>query len=284
MAIKSGFFNSVSGDRTYNADDMNEVAKGLVSDNGIYGSVGDKFQVVAGSGLSVNVSSGRARVKGHWVENDTAENIILEAADVTRSRYDAIVLRYSSTTRDVTLKAITGTLSATPTPPSIMRSVGTYDICLAYVLVAKGATSITQADITDTRLNSDICGYIIGLIEQIDTSQFFEQMEAWEVQKKADFDTWFSTLTSELGIITHIQELRRIYTSVANDKEITIGIANYSSDVDVLIVNLGGLLLVQGNDYTISGTGATAKIILNFTLDADNIIEFRVLKSALGVS
>ena len=81
-------------------------------------------------------------------------------------------------------------------------------------------TEITQADITDTRAISELCGIVTGTVTEMDFSQFAAQfatyyaefkegyetdMEAWkalqeqsftawEVAEKADFDEWFANL------------------------------------------------------------------------------------------
>ena len=50
MAWTSGFFNSVNGDRLYNADQMSHIFEGLITD-GVYESVGNKLAVQPNSGL-----------------------------------------------------------------------------------------------------------------------------------------------------------------------------------------------------------------------------------------
>ena len=71
-----------------------------------------------------------------------------------------------------------------------------------YFYVQAGATAITQADITDKRLDSALCGLVAGVVQQIDTSTFLTQLEAWMEQYKEtaqqDFESWFSTLESVL--------------------------------------------------------------------------------------
>ena len=58
MSVTYGFFNSVNGDRVYNADQMSEYFNELVS-NGVYESVGGALQVVPNTGMNVNVKTGR---------------------------------------------------------------------------------------------------------------------------------------------------------------------------------------------------------------------------------
>lgn len=158
-----GFFNSVNGDRVYNAETIGNMFKGLISD-GIYKSVGDSFVVQPSSGLTLSVGSGRAVVSERWVENDAAITIALNAAHVTLNRYTAIVLRRDLTNRQITLEMIDGTPAASPAKPSIVRTDTLYDICLAYVYVGAGANTITSADIEDARGDVDVCGYVHMLV------------------------------------------------------------------------------------------------------------------------
>lgn len=161
--LTSGFFNSVNGDRTYNAETIGNMFKGLISD-GVYKSVGDAFVVNPSSGLTLSVGSGRAIVSERWVENDAAVTITLNAAHVILNRYTAIVLRRDLTNRQVTLVMIDGTPATSPTKPSVVRNDTLYDICLAYVYVGAGANQITTQNIEDARGDADVCGYVHMLV------------------------------------------------------------------------------------------------------------------------
>ena len=59
MSLEYGFFNSVGGDRKYNADDMSSYYQGLISD-GVVNHYEDSMQVISGEGMNVIVSKGRA--------------------------------------------------------------------------------------------------------------------------------------------------------------------------------------------------------------------------------
>ena len=54
MAVTSGFFNSVDGDRKYRAEDFAAIFDGIVED-GIYKGVGTNFAATATGGLNVSV-------------------------------------------------------------------------------------------------------------------------------------------------------------------------------------------------------------------------------------
>ena len=67
MAWTSGFFNSVNGDRLYNADQMSRLFEGLITD-GVYASVGNKMAVQPNSGMTIQIATGRGWFGRHWVK------------------------------------------------------------------------------------------------------------------------------------------------------------------------------------------------------------------------
>ena len=155
MAVTYGFFNSVNGDRKYNADTMSEFYTGICS-QGVFQSVDNGLAVSAGTGLTVNVATGRAIIQGHWVKNDAALTLSIDAASATYARIDAVVIRYSASNRNIQIVVKTGTPAASPSAPSMTRAGGVYELCLAYVNVAANATSVT---VTDKRSNTSVCGW-----------------------------------------------------------------------------------------------------------------------------
>lgn len=299
MALTSGFFNSVSGDRTYNADQISSMFEGLISD-GIYEDVGDAFQVTADSGMNVLVGTGRAMLNGgKWAKNTAPITVEINAAHVLLPRYTAIVLRLNISDRSVSVETIDGTAASTPTKPAIVRNSTSWDLLLAYVYVAAGATSITQANIEDQRANTTYCGWVTGIVEQVDTStlflqwqtayeEMFTQMQAWFVSEKAAFDDWFESLTDELRVDTYIEEYKKTATvnSVAT-QDITLNMTGYEYDADdIFIVAFNGLVAELTTDYTLNTSGATPVLHCNMTGTADNpqTVEVRVLKSKIGSS
>ena len=299
MAITYGFFNSVSGDRTYNADQMSNYFKGLVASTGVFENVGGAFQVLAGTGLAVNVQTGKALIDSKWVESDSVEAVTLTAAHATLNRYTAVCLELDVTNREISLVTVDGANATSPVKPAITNTATIKQICLAYVYVAASATSISQAQITDTR-PSTLCGWITGLINQVDTStlfsqwqtayeQFFAQLqtwktntqndfEAWEAAQKQAFDTWFAALTQELNINTYVHSFLKT-EDLTNDNEVVLDMTDYTYDEsDTFIVSINGLVATPEVDYTIDGT--TPSILLTDTITAE--ITVLVLKSQIG--
>ncbi len=299
MALEYGFFNAVKQtdgtyDRVYNAEQMSRYFNGLVSP-GVYESVGGGLQVRAGTGMTVQVQTGRAILGDNcqWLDNDAVLDIVLNAAHVTLNRYTAIVMRLDYTNRNISIVAVDGANATAPTKPAMTRTSAIMEYCLAYVYVGKGVTTITQSAITDTRPDNTVCGWVTGLVQQVDTSQlflqwqtayaeFYAQMQAWQTQQEAAFDSWFSTLTGQLQVNTYIQEHRNTVSVTTSTTQISIGISQYVPTTDILIANLNGIALVEGTDYSISGTGTGAKMTLTKAIDGNNVVEFRVLKSKIG--
>lgn len=297
MALTFGFFNSINGDRVYNADQMSEMFDGLITD-GVYQTVGDAMRVVATSGLTVNVSTGRARVNSQWAKVDAAYPITLNSAHVTLNRYTAICLRVDFANREIKLIARDGTNATAPTKPDIVRNSYYYELILAYVYVPAGATIITQDNIEDTRANTNLCGIVSSLIQQLDTSELYEQytaaynaqletMNAWFIAQQSAFNTWFNDLTETLNVDTYITNVTENYTTTNDDGERYIDIPaslNYT-DNDLLLVFINGVNLAHGIDYEIQHNDVTGveMVVLPQTVATGNVFTFTVVKSQIGV-
>lgn len=286
--ISYGFFNSINNDRLYNAESFNTYFEGLISSNGIFENVRGSFIVsAADSGLAVNVATGKALVNSCWVVNDSVETITLDTAHNLLPRYDKIGLLWDETNRNITLRKVTGTPASSPVKPAPTRTATQYEIILAYVYIAPNATSLSAANITDCRYDTNICGVVTGLIDQVDTSTLYNQylvqfgelriqMEEWEAQQKTQFKNWFDTLTEQLNVNTYIEELRVSYNG---DNTTTIfALPNGYKEGDIVDVYLNNIILMPGVDYTISGSN----IVKNSAVRTGNTIAIRVLKSKIG--
>lgn len=286
MSTSYGFFNSLNGDRVYNADDVNTFLEGLITASGIYGNVDNMLQVTAGTGMSVNVGSGKAAIQHHWFRSTAAVPLSLSAAHQILNRYDVIVLRLDTTDRDISLQVIEGTAATTPTVPAIVRNETTYDLKLAQVYIPAGATQVMQTNINDQRLNTAVCGIITGLIDQLDTSAFLSQLNTWMVQETAAFESWFDTLTSQLQVNTYIEEYSKRYTGTSpNIKTLPINISGYTYDEnDIIFVTLNGFAQYPGKHYDIVVDGGVAKIVFKYTgiSTVTNEVIVRILKSKIG--
>ena len=78
----------------------------------------------------------------------------------------------------------------------------------------------------------------------------------------------------------HVTEIKReITTSTAiTSTSLGSGIDNFEPEKDSLNIYINGILLKE-SEYNVSGSGRSAKVDFNFTLQADNRVTFVVLKS-----
>ena len=298
MAITYGFFNAIKQsdgtyDRTYNADQMSTYFEGLVSD-GVYESVGDAMQVVASSGMQIQVKSGRMLINSKWVKNDAAYPITINAAHVTLNRYTAIVVRLDLSARTISIVAKDGDNATDPTKPTMTNSQTVKEMCLAYIYVGRGVTSISQANIEDTRPDNNVCGWVTGIVQQVDTSklflqwqtayeEFYQQMQTWQQQQEAAFNTWFSALTDQLNVNTYIQRYHKTINMGTKNGVFPLDMSGYTyAATDVLFVNVNGVMLTEEYDYILDTSKTPVEIHTNAELDAENILEITVLKSKIG--
>jgi len=160
------FFNSFNGDRVYDAADFASYFSKLVS-NGIFYTIATNLKVSAGAGMTVIVAAGSAWINGYSYENTTDLTLTVPAANGINDRIDRVVLRWSNLDRDIQLAVKTGTAAASPTPPALTRNGDIYELGLADVKVDRAAASIPSGNISDTRLDTNLCGTVNALISAV---------------------------------------------------------------------------------------------------------------------
>lgn len=292
MSVTCGFFNSSNGDRKYNADQMSSYFEGLVSD-GVYENVGDALIVKAGDGMQVIAGEGRAVIRSKWFKNDASRIINLNPAHVTLNRYTAICPRLDLENRKVDFYTKDSADATKPIKPTMEDSSTIKELCLAYVYVGRGVTEITQNNIEDTRADTNICGWVTGLIKQVDTRELFLQwqaayekniaeMEEWKKKQQDSFNDWFGTLTGQLNVKTKLREYKKTVTLKKDTTEIRIGDSFFDQDDTVLYANINGIQLVEGVDYTLDGINDGTFLKFTNVIEAGNTIEIRTMRSVIG--
>lgn len=300
MAITCGFFNAIKQsdgtyDRTYNADQMSTYFEGLVSD-GVYESVDDAMQVLSGTGMQVQVGAGRAIIDSKWIKNTAAYPLTINAAHVTLNRYTAIVIRLDLSARTIAITTKDGENATAPVKPTITNSETIKEMCLAYIYVGRGVTLISQANIEDTRPDNNVCGWVTGIVQQVDTSklflqwqtayeEFYQQMQTWQQQQETAFNTWFSALTDQLQVNTYIQKYHKAINIGSKNGIFPLDMDGYTyASSDILFINVNGVVLTEGYDYILDTSKSPVEIHTNAELEAENILEITALKSKIGQS
>ena len=206
------FYNSVKvdgvDDRPYDADSFADWLKKFFT-TGVFK---DELQVSAVSGMGISVSAGYVNINGKVMMFD-ATPLTIGTADGTYYRIDSVIIERNDTDRQFYIKVVQGNTGTEDSVQGVtpVRSGAVYQLVIARIMVRPGATAITQADITDTRANSDLCGIVAGTVDAMDFDQFKAQFDsyfdAFKTGQQADFESWFANIQDVLDEDTagHLQ-------------------------------------------------------------------------------
>lgn len=215
-------------DRDYLASQWMEFMQMFLG-NGVFVSPVNQCKVIPGTGMTIMVTPGWAFINGAWYHNDDNLTITIPSNTTSSARIDSIKLRYSESTRAINAVSATGITTVT-------RGGSVYELKLAEVTVDVGAVTISPSKITDTRSNENVCGFVKGLVEVVDTNDLF-------IQFTDMFNNWFDDvkgqITGDLGA-----KLQLEFTQLNNAVE------QYQTEVSEQVENASNL--VEGyvyNDY-----------------------------------
>lgn len=181
MAERCGFFNATNSsnpDRVYDSSDFAAYFASFIG-NGVFAKHSDQLRVAQQDSpdMSVQVLGGQAWINGWWYENTSTLNLDIDPADGTLDRIDIIVVQFDLTNRVIKTIVRKGSPSAGATAPELNRDDDLWELKLAEVNVPHGTVNITDGKITDTRSDTTVCGWVSGLIDQMDTTELFNQLK-----------------------------------------------------------------------------------------------------------
>ena len=237
MAQECGFFNAQlvgeEYDRVYLAEQFAAYFASFIG-NGVFGSSMQQLEVTANNDMTTNVLSGQAWINGWWYRNTDVYTLSHSVADGILPRIDIVVLRWDHSARDMYLAVIEGTPSANPIKPPIVRNADYYDLQLCEVSIPAGSIRITQAQITDTRLDNSVCGLVTGVVDQIDTTTLFNQFESYFDEFKQFYENDYANWTAEQkqAYITWVTLQENDYTNWTNEQKAEYD-AWYASHIDL---------------------------------------------------
>lgn len=237
----SGFFNAEQlVDGSY---DLNYVAEqfaqyfALFVGNGIFIDDVNNLQASAAGGMDITFNNGAAFWNGYWYINDAplvkTVDLNLEAS----ARIDSFVIRFDIAGRDNKIQYKKG-------DTSVQRADGVYELQLCTVRVEAGASEFTDAEITDMRTNENVCGFVKGLLEVVQTDDLFKQFSTM-------FNTWFEGVKNTLdgdvagniiGMIGSLTDLQTMDKSsiVAAVNEVKEDIDDNKASLNALTSQLSG--------------------------------------------
>lgn len=197
MSEYSGFFNAETDgngnyDRSYSAEQFAAYFSAFIG-NGVYITPATQLQVFAkGDGLAIGIKPGSAYINGYFYTNDGTIYKTLTLPDGTNSRIDRVVIRLDLQTRTIALDVLEGIASLNPTVKNVTRNGSVYELALADIKVDKSVVKLSDEDITDLRNNNELCGYVHGVVDQINTTELFKQFQS-------AFDNWFANVKYTLN-------------------------------------------------------------------------------------
>lgn len=177
MAEVKNFPNNV--DEYIGAENVMKWLHGRTS--GVF-AAGNNLAVTSQGGMNIAVSDGVG-----WIANSESDGTVfwndifkttgvqlglsLELADAYNPRIDRVVVSWD--TVDYAdyprIEILKGTPASTPTAPALTRTASKWQISLAQIYIGAAVDGVTAANITDERLNSEVCGLVTATLE-IDSS------------------------------------------------------------------------------------------------------------------
>lgn len=298
FAVNAGFFDAVSGDRTYSAEQMNNPYKRLIS-NGVFATPQgtpstDLLVESASEAMNILVNAGNGIFADKWFENPSAISIVVPSNTGIVPRVDSVIVqvdkRQSGRVGNIVYR--TGTPASSPSAPNINTVDNVMEYRLANIYVAAGANAINNDAITDLR-GSSSCPWVTSLIYQVDTSVLFQQWQAayqnfydestsnydeYVQEQQSDWEAFIQGLTEDLTVNTNVIMLTSSYVSSSSVTTVPIGIASYNPENDILQVYINGLRAAP-SQYTVNSAGTS--ITLKSALTAGQTVLFTVFKSVI---
>ena len=304
MTVKSGFFNSLNGDRRYNSEEMSAIFDGIIND-GVFANVGSAFAVTADTGNSVTVGVGRAWFDSKWIYNDAILPVFLENSELVLDRIDAIVIEIdnSESIRKGDIKIVKGTPASNPVNPTMADTSSKHQHPLSFIYRKAGSTGIKQADITNV-VGTSQCPYVTGILKTVsidnlvaqwedqwrqwfiettndansDMGQQKDQMEEWMLQARTEFEVWLNSLDVSLtgdvaaNLANEILELQEKFDTLARELVIygDIKDANGNPIEDSYGTAIEGrTVLGIFSDGGGSGAGGSSSTAIDFYVEVD---------------
>lgn len=290
QTVDCGFFDSVSGDRLYGAEDMNRPYSRLVAD-GVFatpqGLASTDLQVFTdGSSLSVSVQKGQGIFSGKWFSNPSIIDFTVPANTSAYKRIDSVIVQVDERLAGRTGSIIyrTGTPASVPAPPDLTNEADVSEWRIANIEVSPSVSAISPSKITDLR-GSSSCPWVRALIQQPDLSTMWNQYQAayseqyaqytadyisyTDAQRQA-FEDFIETLTDQLTATMNVTVLKSEYTASGGTSEIPINIQSYNPSSDALLVYINGVLASEQTQYSV----VDDHIVLLNPISAGNTVLF----------
>ena len=207
-------------DRAVDSTVLRELLQ-LYYTNGVVGiSESTCLQVSAEQGgtASVLVKPGSAMIQGATGYIKDPVTLELTAGDSVLPRYDTVVARLNDNMdfRGIYLDILIGQPSSSPQPPALTRTDSVWELGLANLYRLPSSTVVTDSSITDTRQDSDRCGYVAA-IHRLDTASLMQQLNAFYAEFVAQANQDYAASRAEY--LQQCQEIVDVLTAFETASE-----------------------------------------------------------------
>ena len=209
-------------DRAVDSAFLRKVFAAYFSD-GVFYNPTNALQVVAGTGMQVLVNPGICHIQGAMGIEPNLRTLSLTAAG-SQPRIDTVVARLdlSQAVRSIELYVKTGTPAARPSAPSLTRDSTIWELGLANVSVGANVGTISQSNITDTRLDTSRCGMVAQTIGSLDTGPFFAQLQQAMAENEAEAEQLIQYLQQQIAAVEGDTAwmLKSVYDSAGQNRDV----------------------------------------------------------------
>ena len=239
MTFRSGFWNSIDGDRTYSAEDMAIPFDGVITE-GVFANWGDAFKVTVTGSNTVTIGSGKAWLSKRWIQNDSVYQMQINVSNYASSTEPRTVavcldLKVEAYYRFAQFYIVEqrNYSSYTDMLNSITDRTRQNTLPLFAINFAAGDSSIQQSSITNL-VGTSWCPYVTAPVQTVTVDDIRAKWDASynslmhdivgnaqtkaneaESNFEASFNTWFLTLKNQLNT-NQAANLQNQITSLTN--------------------------------------------------------------------
>ncbi|MDA2886025.1 hypothetical protein ACYT4K_00080 [Lactococcus lactis] len=223
MALFVFPLKSINGSNMYNNDDFrqyfaNFISTGILANVPLAGSTAFQVTQTDSPSMNVIVGSGVAWIIGGQVMNTSPLSFKIPAPLTSQSRTDSIVVQWSNSSNN-------GDIIYKQNSTQVVQTNDVYELQLCKILVPANATNISQANITDMRADTSVCGFS-SPYEAIKTGDLLAQFKSELEANGVLFEDWFENIKGQLSedAAGHLQNQldsldSKVYTAYANSAD-----------------------------------------------------------------